>query len=112
MKQSLVRSLLLLLFGVVSCCVIYPLALLLVGQTLFRPQANGSMVTGPDGKPVGSSLIAQSFTGDDRDGSHVSGDGSFFLCRDEVTVLFIHITDGYLVDGAQRCSNVYNISRV
>ncbi len=36
-----------------------------IGQTLFPFTANGSMVNGPDGKPVGSLLIAQPFTKDE-----------------------------------------------
>jgi K+-transporting ATPase ATPase C chain len=46
------------------CSVLYPLALLGVGQALFPAQANGSLVTGPDGKVIGSRLIAQNFTAD------------------------------------------------
>jgi potassium-transporting ATPase KdpC subunit len=65
MLGSLKKSLLLLLFSVVICCVVYPLALWVVGQSFFPFQANGSLLTGPDGKPVGSRLIAQPFTGDE-----------------------------------------------
>jgi potassium-transporting ATPase KdpC subunit len=36
-----------------------------IGQTVFPFTANGSMVHGPDGKPVGSLLIAQPFTKDE-----------------------------------------------
>jgi K+-transporting ATPase ATPase C chain len=36
-----------------------------IGQTLFSFQANGSIVNGPDGAPVGSVLIAQPFTKDE-----------------------------------------------
>jgi K+-transporting ATPase ATPase C chain len=46
------------------CCVFYPLILLLIGQVFFPFQANGSMIKGPDGKIVGSLLIAQPFTKD------------------------------------------------
>jgi K+-transporting ATPase ATPase C chain len=46
------------------CSVLYPLALLGVGQALFPAQANGSLVTGPDGKIIGSRLVAQNFTAD------------------------------------------------
>src|SRR5262245_32472738 len=45
--------------------VLYPLALYGVGQALFRDKAEGSLILGPDGKPVGSRLIAQPFTGDE-----------------------------------------------
>ena len=36
-----------------------------VGQTVFPNKANGSLVRGPDGKIVGSRLIAQPFTKDE-----------------------------------------------
>ena len=65
MRQYLSKSILLLAVSVLICCVIYPLALLAVGQVFFPFQANGSMVAGPDGKPVGSRLIAQPFTKDE-----------------------------------------------
>jgi K+-transporting ATPase ATPase C chain len=52
-------------FAVVICCVFYPLVLLAIGQVFFPFQANGSIVNGPDGKPVGSLLIAQPFTKDE-----------------------------------------------
>ena len=47
------------------CCGIYPLALWAIGQTVFPFQANGSLLTGPDGTVVGSRLIAQPFTKDE-----------------------------------------------
>jgi K+-transporting ATPase ATPase C chain len=65
MMRYLSKSLLLLVFGVVICCVIYPLVLWVIGQTLFPFQSNGSMLKGPDGKYVGSKLIAQPFTKDE-----------------------------------------------
>ena len=65
MWKYLSKSLWLLLFSVVICCGIYPALLWVVGQTLFPFQANGSMVKGPDGTLVGSSLIAQPFTKDE-----------------------------------------------
>jgi K+-transporting ATPase ATPase C chain len=54
-----------LLLSVVICCVLYPLVLWAIGQAAFPFQANGSLLTGPDGKPVGSRLIAQPFTKDE-----------------------------------------------
>jgi potassium-transporting ATPase KdpC subunit len=63
--RYLSKSLWLLTFSVVICCIIYPLALWALGQTLFPFEANGSMLMGPDGKPVGSRLIAQPFTKDE-----------------------------------------------
>ena len=65
MSRYLSKSILLLLALVVICCVIYPLVLWGIGQTFFPFQANGSLLTGPDGKAVGSRLIAQPFTKDE-----------------------------------------------
>jgi K+-transporting ATPase ATPase C chain len=65
MSRYISKSLWLLTFSVVICCLIYPLALWAIGQTLFPFEANGSMLMGPDGKPVGSRLIAQPFTKDE-----------------------------------------------
>src|SRR5579863_5577628 len=65
MKNNLVKSLWLLGSTAVICAVIYPLAVWAIGQTFFPFTANGSIVNGPDGKPVGSLLIAQPFTKDE-----------------------------------------------
>ena len=65
MLKYITKSIWLLVFAVVICCIIYPGVVWAIGQTLFRFQANGSMVDGPDGKPVGSLLIAQGFTKDE-----------------------------------------------
>src|SRR5208282_2337832 len=65
MSRYISKSLWLLAFAVVICCVIYPLVVWAIGQTFFPLTANGSMVNGPDGKPVGSLLIAQPFTKDE-----------------------------------------------
>jgi len=65
MMKYLSKSVQLLIFGVLICCIIYPLVLWVIGQSLFAFQANGSILTGPDGKPVGSKLIAQPFTKDE-----------------------------------------------
>src|SRR5579862_5506290 len=59
------KSLWLLFFAVVICCVVYPMAVWAIGQTFFPFGSNGSMVNGPDGKPVGSLMIAQPFTKDE-----------------------------------------------
>ena len=56
------KSILLGLVTVGVCCVLYPLALWALGQTLFPFQANGSLLKGPDGQWVGSRIIAQPFT--------------------------------------------------
>ena len=65
MKNHIIKSLWLLGSTVVICCLLYPLAVWAIGQTFFPFTANGSMVTGPNGKPVGSLLIAQPFTKDE-----------------------------------------------
>jgi potassium-transporting ATPase KdpC subunit len=65
MLQMISKSLWLLFFSVIICCLIYPALLWVVGQTIFPFQANGSMVKGPDGSYVGSLLIAQPFTKDE-----------------------------------------------
>ena len=65
MLRYLSKSILLLLFSVVICCIVYPLALWAIGQAAFPFQANGSMLKGPDGTVVGSRLIAQPFTKDE-----------------------------------------------
>lgn len=48
----------------VICCVAYPLVLWAAGQALFPATANGSLRTASE-RVVGSSLIAQQFTGDE-----------------------------------------------
>ncbi len=65
MMKYISKSFLLLIFGVGVTCIIYPLVLWVIGQTLFPFQSNGSMIKGPDGKFVGSKLIAQPFTKDE-----------------------------------------------
>ena len=65
MKTHIQKSLWLLSSTVVICCLIYPLVVWAIGQTFFPFTANGSMITGPDGKLVGSLLIAQPFTKDE-----------------------------------------------
>jgi potassium-transporting ATPase KdpC subunit len=65
MLRSLTKSLWLLGFAVVLTCGIYPAILWGIGQTIWPFQVNGSIVNGPDGKPVGSLLVAQPFTKDE-----------------------------------------------
>jgi K+-transporting ATPase ATPase C chain len=65
MLRSFIKSLWLLAFAVVLTCGVYPLLLWSIGQTFFPFQANGSIVNGPDGKPVGSLLVAQPFSKDE-----------------------------------------------
>ncbi len=59
------KSTLLLVMSLVLVCGVSPLALWLIGQAVFPFQANGSILRGPDGKPVGSLLVAQPFTKDE-----------------------------------------------
>src|SRR5262249_29842740 len=63
MSQHLRANLWLLLLTLILCSVLYPLALLGVGQAVSPRQAQGSLIDGGD-KAVGSRLIAQPFTGD------------------------------------------------
>ena len=65
MGQYISKSLWLLFFTIVICCLIYPAILWAIGQTVFPFQANGSVVQGPDGKEIGSLLVAQPFTKDE-----------------------------------------------
>jgi K+-transporting ATPase ATPase C chain len=72
MLKHITKSLWLLGFAVVICCIVYPGILWCIGQGLFPFQANGSMVDGsgqamahPDDTAVGSLLIAQPFTKDE-----------------------------------------------
>jgi K+-transporting ATPase ATPase C chain len=61
---SHIRSCIVLLVAtVLICSVLYPLALLAMGKTLFRDKAEGGIVPGPDGQPAGARLIAQAFKG-------------------------------------------------
>ena len=56
---------------VVLCCVLYPLVLLGIGQTVFHDKAQGSMLdskdrsAATDAQAAGSKLIAQPFTADE-----------------------------------------------
>ena len=65
MTAHLRANLVLLGLTVGICSVLYPLTVLAVAHGLFPTTAAGSLVTGADGKPVGSRLIAQDFTGDE-----------------------------------------------
>ncbi len=44
--------------------IIYPLAILIMGQTLFPFQANGSIMANVEAQAIGSALIGQTFTSD------------------------------------------------
>ena len=65
MSRYISKSIFLLAVAVVICCILYPLALWVIGQGIFPFQANGSMLKGADGSVVGSRLIAQPFTKDE-----------------------------------------------
>ncbi len=45
----------------VICCLLYPLVILGLGQTLTPNSANGSLVRNGQGEIVGSELLAQKF---------------------------------------------------
>jgi potassium-transporting ATPase KdpC subunit len=64
-KTYISKSLWLLGSTVVIGCLIYPLVVWGIGQAFFPFTANGSMVSGPDGKQLGSLQIAQPFTKDE-----------------------------------------------
>lgn len=59
------KSILLLLLTVVIVCGIYPGAVWVIAHIFFPARAEGSLLRGPDGQIVGSSLIAQPFTKDE-----------------------------------------------
>lgn len=65
MLRYFAKSALLLGFGVVILCGVYPGVLWIIGQTVFPYQANGSIVRSGDGKVIGSMLVAQPFTKDE-----------------------------------------------
>ena len=65
MIKYISKSGMLLVFVVTICCIIFPIIMWVIGQVFFPFQANGSMLLGKDGMPVGSKLIAQPFTKDE-----------------------------------------------
>ena len=65
MFAHLRANLYLLVLSVLLCSVLYPLVLWGIGQTIFHDQAQGSLLTDAEGKPIGSRLIAQPFTADE-----------------------------------------------
>ena len=64
MRRQLVPALHIFLVFTVLVGIVYPLAMTGVSQVLFGHQANGSLVKDGDGDVVGSSLLGQTFTGD------------------------------------------------
>jgi potassium-transporting ATPase KdpC subunit len=65
MWKYISKSVLLLSMTVVLVCGIYPAVVWLIGRFFFPFQAEGSLLTGPNGQVVGSKLIAQPFTKDE-----------------------------------------------
>src|SRR5215510_4370919 len=65
MFQHVRANLCLLVATVLICCFLYPGVLWVIGQTVFREKANGSLVLDKEGKPIGSRLIAQPFGSDE-----------------------------------------------
>jgi K+-transporting ATPase ATPase C chain len=63
MLRHLRANLWLLVFTLFLCSLAYPLVLWAIGQAVFPAQAEGSLMSGPEGKPIGSRLIAQPFSG-------------------------------------------------
>ena len=61
MKNILRPALVLFIALGVITGLLYPLAVTGVAQAAFAKQANGSLIQGTDGKPVGSALIGQAF---------------------------------------------------
>jgi K+-transporting ATPase ATPase C chain len=65
-KDNLLRqvwtSVRIVLVTMAICCLLYPLVILGIGQTLVPYSANGSLVCNSQGEIVGSELLAQGFT--------------------------------------------------
>jgi potassium-transporting ATPase KdpC subunit len=61
MKEIRPAITLLVLFTII-CGGIYPALVTVVAQTIFPKQAAGSLITGKDNRPLGSSLIGQPFS--------------------------------------------------
>jgi K+-transporting ATPase ATPase C chain len=62
--KEIKTSLIVMAILLVICCGLYPLVVFGAGQLLFPRQANGSIVTDGQGKPIASTLLAQDFTAD------------------------------------------------
>jgi K+-transporting ATPase ATPase C chain len=61
MRNQLRPALILLMVWTLITGVIYPLIITGLAQVIFPDQANGSLLIGQDGQPLGSALIGQSF---------------------------------------------------
>ena len=62
MQKPLISAGLMLLVWTVITGVAYPLAVTGLAKLLFPVQANGSLITGNQGEPLGSALIGQAFS--------------------------------------------------
>ncbi len=60
--KDLYTSILILILFTVGLGVVYPFAVWGVGQAFFPHQANGSLLSNPQGEVIGSELIGQNFT--------------------------------------------------
>lgn len=65
MRRQLIPAIRALLALTVICGLLYPLAVTGVGQVLFGHRADGSVVRDDQDREVGSSLLGQSFEGDE-----------------------------------------------
>lgn len=65
MTKHLTANLWLLVLTLLICAILYPLALLGIGQVVFHDKANGSLITDKSGKAIGSRLIAQPFAAEE-----------------------------------------------
>jgi potassium-transporting ATPase KdpC subunit len=64
MRRALLVSLRMAAVTIVLTGLVYPLVVWGLGAVLFPKQAAGSLVAGPNGSVIGSTLIAQAFTAD------------------------------------------------
>ena len=64
------------IIGVVVLCIIYPVVVWGIGQTVFHYQANGSLITGKNGTVYGSEIIGQAFSDDQYFNSRPSAAGT------------------------------------
>jgi len=62
MKEMLRPLIVLFVLLTIITGVAYPLVVTGISQVVFPSQANGSVITGKDGKPIGSELIGQPFS--------------------------------------------------
>ncbi|HLP89240.1 MAG TPA: K(+)-transporting ATPase subunit C [Nostocaceae cyanobacterium] len=62
--REIFRALRMILLLWLITAIVYPAVILGVGQSLFRFQANGSVMYNIDNQPIGSTLIGQLFTSD------------------------------------------------